>query len=111
MAKANTQKARLEKFWEDEGIELSEFGLPPLAGAEEGLKLAGVTADVSYPGAGELGQDVFDLYPQAALTDITLRSLETAWETIPHIGAEIAPLKPVYDRKIRRDIAEVAPFG
>lgn len=104
-AKINTQKARLEKFWEERGIELSEYGLPTIGGA------AGVSAQVSSPGAATLGQDVFDLYPQTALTDIVLRSLETAWETIPHIGAEIAPLKPVFDRKIRRDIAEVAPFG
>jgi hypothetical protein len=104
-AKINTQKARLEKFWEERGTELSEFGIPRIAGA------AGVAAEVSSPGEGALGQDVFDLWPQTALTDISLRALETAWETIPHIGAEIAPLKPVYDRKIRRDIAEIAPFG
>ena len=106
MAKANinTQKARLEQFWEDKKIELSEFGFPALAGGEEG-------GSVSSPGSASIGQDVFDLYPQSALTDITLRALQTAWESIPHIGADIAPLKPVYDRKVRRDIAEVAPFG
>lgn len=109
-AKINTKKARLEKFWEEKGTELSEFGLPPIAGAE-GVNLAGVDAQVSVPSPGMTGDNVFDLWPQAALTDISLRALETAWETIPHIGAEIAPLKPVYDRKIRRDIAEVAPFG
>lgn len=104
-AKINSQKARLEEFWETKGIELNEFGFPTLGGA------AGVAATVSSPGAADIGNDVFDLWPQGALTDITLRSLETAWETIPHIGAEIAPLKPVYDRKVKRDIAEVAPFG
>src|SRR3984957_2656978 len=104
-AKINTKKARLEKFWEEKGIELTELGIPSIAGA------AGVSARVCSPGEGALGQDVFDLWPQTALTDISLRALETAWETVPHIGAEIAPLKPVYDRKIRRDIAEVAPFG
>lgn len=104
-AKINTQKARLEKFWEDNSIELSQYGFPELAGG------AGVGAEISDPGAAALGQDVFDLWPQSALTDISLRALETAWETIPHVGAEIAPLKPVYDRTIRRDIAEVAPFG
>ena len=77
----------------------------PLAGG------AGVAADISEPGAAVLGNDVFDLYPQSALTDIVLRALETAWETIPHIGSDIAPLKTVYDRKIRRDVAEVAAFG
>lgn len=71
----------------------------------------GVAAQVSSPGAAAAGDNVFDYFPQSALTDIVLRALETAWETIPHIGAEIAPLKTVYDRKIRRDIAEVAPFG
>lgn len=104
-AKINTRKAKLEEFWEKRGIELDEFGSPPISGA------AGVAAEVSSPGEATLGQDVFDLYPQSALTDVVLRALETAWETIPHIGAEIAPLKPVYERKVRRDIAEVAPFG
>jgi hypothetical protein len=107
MAKAriNKRKSSLEKFWEDNKTELNEYGLPTIAGG------AGVAAEVSSPGAAALGQDVFDLWPQSALTDISLRALETAWETIPHIGAEIAPLKPVMDRKVRRDIAEVAPFG
>lgn len=107
MAKAriNTQKARLEEFWEERGIELSEFGIPSIAGA------AGVAAEVSTPGVGTVGDNVFDLWPQASLTDISLRALETAWESIGYIGQDIAPLKPVYDRKVRRDIAEVAPFG
>ena len=77
----------------------------PLMGA------AGVAAEVTSPGVGEMVNNVYDLYPQSALTDLVLRALETVWETVPHIGADIAPLKPVYDRKIRRDIAEVAPFG
>lgn len=72
---------------------------------------AGVSADITIPGVGDVGLNVFDLYPQAALTDIVRRSLETAWESIPAPGASIAPLKPVMDRLIRRDIAEVAPFG
>lgn len=106
MAKANkTQLESLREFWEKNGVQLNEYGLPPIAGG------AGVSAEVSSPGASSIGQDVFDLYPQTALTDIVLRALETAWETIPHIGADIAPLKPVYDRKIRRNIAEVASFG
>lgn len=104
-AKINSQKARLEEFWEDRGIELGEFGLPPIIGS------AGVDAAVSSPGGATLGQDVFDLYPQTMLTDISLRALENAWESIGYIGDQIAPLKPVTDRKIRRDIAEVAPFG
>ena len=106
MAKATTlnQKDFLNEFWKANRVELIN-GLPRLAGG------AGVTADVSSPAAGAVIDDVFDLYPQSAITDVVLRALETAWETIPHIGAEIAPLKPVYDRKIRRDIAEVAPFG
>jgi hypothetical protein len=104
-AKINSQRARLEEFWENKGIELGEFGFPSIAGA------AGVSAEVSSPGGATLGQDVFDLWPQTMLTDISLRALETAWETIGYIGDQIAPLKPVTDRKVRRDIAEVAPFG
>ena len=106
MAKAKmSQKKFLEEFWRINRVNLNAVGLPGLAGG------AGVGAEVSYPGVGAAGDNVFDLYPQAALTDIVLRALEQAWETIPHIGAEIAPLKPVMDRKIKRDIAEVAPFG
>jgi hypothetical protein len=104
-AKINSQKARLEKFWEETGAKLSEYGFPEIAGA------AGVSAEVSTPGVGTVGDNVFDLWPQASLTDISLRALNTAWESIGYIGQDIAPLKPVYDRKIRRDIAEVAPFG
>jgi hypothetical protein len=105
MAKARTQKARLKKFWEEKGIELSEYGFPTIAGG------AGVDAQVETPSPGELGNDVFDYFPQSALTDITLRALETAWESLGYIGANIAPLKPTTERKVRRDIAEVAPFG
>lgn len=104
MAKA-TSKISLQSFWKENNISLDEFGLAKIAGG------SGVDASVSYPGAATLGQDVFDLYPQTALTDMSLRALETAWETIGYIGDQIAPLKPVYDRKVRRDIAEVAPFG
>lgn len=71
----------------------------------------GVAAQVASPGAGALGDNVFDLWPQSALTDIVRRALLTAWETIPSPGEQIAPLKPVGDRVIRRDIAEIAPFG
>lgn len=107
MAKAKVnQKQFLEEYWRINNIPISGItGLAEMGGAE------GVSGEVSSPGAADIGNDVFDLWPQGALTDITLRSLETAWETIPHIGAEIAPLRPVYDRKIKRDIAEVAPFG
>jgi hypothetical protein len=98
------KRADLEAFWKEEGIALYE-GLPRLAGG------AGVSAEVSYPGANEVGENVYDLYAQATITDFVRRSLETAWETIPHIGAEIAPLKPAYDRQVKRDVAEVAPFG
>lgn len=106
MAKARkTQFETLKEFWKKNDTQLNEYGMPPIAGG------AGVTAEVSSPGPGTVGNNVFDLWPQAALTDISLRALETAWESIAYIGADIAPLKPVYDRKFRRDIAEVAPFG
>lgn len=77
----------------------------PIAGG------AGIAGEMSNPGVGDVGLNVFDLFPQAALTDIVRRALLTAWETIPSPGADIAPLKPTMDRLIRRDIAEVAPFG
>lgn len=110
-AKKSAQRSRLEKFWAENGVELGSTGLPIIAGGDEGLQLAGVTGEISNPGAGAAGNNVFELWPQSALTDIVVRSLETAWETIPHIGASIAPLVSVYDRQIRREVAEVAPFG
>lgn len=55
--------------------------------------------------------NVFDVYQQAAITDLVRRNLETVLETVPTFGADIAPLVPVYDRQIKREIAEVAAFG
>lgn len=88
-------------------------------------RLAGVSArDISklsleefrayYPSiAGGAAQDinVFDIYQQAAITDLVRRNLLTVLETVTDIGANIAPLVPVYDRTIKREIAEVAAFG
>lgn len=65
----------------------------PLAG--------GQTADIN----------VFDVYQQAAITDLVRRNLLTVLETVPTFGADIAPLVPVYDRQIKREVAEVAAFG
>jgi hypothetical protein len=107
MAKAKkTQLERLKKYWSENNIPVN-----PITGLAEMSGGAGVNAEIFTPGPGTVGNNVFDIWPQAALTDISLRALETAWESIAYIGANIAPLKPVYDRKIRRDIAEVAPFG
>jgi hypothetical protein len=107
MAKARkTQLESFKEYWKENNI-----GVDPMTGLAEIAGGAGVNAEISTPGPGMVGNNVFDLWPQAALTDISLRALETAWESIAYIGANIAPLKPVYDRKIRRDIAEVAPFG
>jgi hypothetical protein len=67
-----------------------------------------------YPamaGGGVPDLNVFDIYAQAAITDLVRRNLATVWETIPAPGEEIAPLVPVYDRTIKREIAEVAAFG
>jgi hypothetical protein len=67
-----------------------------------------------YPpiaGAGVPDLNVFDIYQQAAITDLVRRNLATVLETIPEIGDQIAPLMPCYDRTIKREIAEVAAFG
>jgi hypothetical protein len=55
--------------------------------------------------------NVFDIFQQAAFTDLVRRKLLTLWETIPDMGDQIAPNVPVYDRTIEREIAEVAAFG
>lgn len=55
--------------------------------------------------------NVFDIFEQAAFTDLVRRRLQIMWETVPAMGDQIAPLKPVYDRTIEREIAEVAAFG
>jgi hypothetical protein len=62
-------------------------------------------------GGGVEDLNVFDIYQQAAITDLVRRNLETVLETEPGIGAGIAPLFPVYDRQIKREVAEVAAFG
>lgn len=102
MVKATTQR-ELEEFY--------AYKYRPIAGGEEGLNLAGVTAEVTDPGLNAVGDNVFDLWPQAGLTDLVRRSLQTTWESIPSPGASIAPLKSVYERQIKRDLAEIAPFG
>jgi hypothetical protein len=60
---------------------------------------------------GDTNLNVFDIFEQAAFTDLVRRRLETMWETIPAMGDQIAPLVSVYDRTIEREIAEVASFG
>lgn len=55
--------------------------------------------------------NVFDVFQQATFTDLVRRKLQTMWETIPALGDQIAPLYNVYDRTIKREIAEVASFG
>jgi hypothetical protein len=72
---------------------LSDGWLPPMAG--------GSVVD----------QNVFDVFQQAAITDLVRRNLLTVLETIPDFGDQIAPLVPCYDRTIKREIAEVASFG
>lgn len=60
-------------------------------------------------GATEL--NVFDIFNQAAFTDLVRRQLQIAWEQVPAMGDQIAPLVPVYDRTIKREVAQVAAFG
>lgn len=55
--------------------------------------------------------NVFDVFEQAAFTDLVRRALLTAWETVPAMGDQISPLVPCYDMKIEREIAEVAAIG
>lgn len=66
-----------------------------------------------YPMGGGQSADinVFDVYQQAAITDLVRRNMLTVLETVPTFGADIAPLVPVYDRQIKREVAEVAAFG
>jgi hypothetical protein len=68
-------------------------GMPLIAGAQAG------------------DQNVFDVFQQAAITDLVRRNLETVLERLPTMGPQIAPLVPCYDRTIKREIAEVAAFG
>jgi len=63
------------------------------------------------PMAGAQDLNVFDVYSQAAITDLVRRNLLTVLETVPAMGDQIAPLVPCYDRTIKREIAEVAAFG
>lgn len=65
----------------------------------------------SMAGGQSADLNVFDIYQQAAMTDLVRRNLATIWETVPSIGDQIAPLFPVHDRTIKREIAEVAAFG
>ena len=60
---------------------------------------------------GAQDMNVFDVFSQAAITDLVRRNLLTVLETVPAMGDQIAPLVPVYDRTIKREIAEVAAFG
>lgn len=55
--------------------------------------------------------NVFDTYQQAAITDLVRRNLQTVLEETPRIGSSIAPLFPVYDRMIKKEVAEIAAFG
>lgn len=68
-----------------------------------------------FDGSREMGvggdMNVFDVFSQATFTDLVRRRLQTMFESIPHIGPDIAPTYSVYDRTIEREIAEVASFG
>lgn len=77
-----------------ESLTFEEFRaiMPPMAGGN---------ADIN----------VYDVYQQAAITDLVRRNLVTVLETVPDFGDMIAPLIPCYDRTIKREVAEVAAFG
>ena len=60
-----SQRKFFEKFWEENGITVDPItGLADLAGGEGGVNLAGVAADIANPGVGDVGLNVFDLWPQ-----------------------------------------------
>ncbi len=66
-------------------------------------------------GGGDLSAgpevNVFDVFQQVAFTDLVRRAVQIAWEQIPAMGDQVAPMVPTYDRTVKREIAEVASFG
>jgi hypothetical protein len=62
-------------------------------------------------GGSVADENVYDVFQQAAITDLVRRNLLTVLETVPDMGDNIAPLVQCYDRTIKREIAEVASFG
>src|SRR5581483_8923505 len=79
--------------------------------SEELLALAADGWIPSIAGGQTADENVFDVFQQAAITDLVRRNLLTVLETVPDFGDQIAPLVPCYDRTIKREIAEVASFG
>lgn len=82
---------------------------------EHSIDLAGLDHETLLalmpPIGGAQDLNVFDIYQQAAMTDLVRRSVQTVLETLPDIGPSIAPLMPCYDRTLKREIAEIAAFG
>lgn len=53
----------------------------------------------------------FNVFDQAALTDLINKPLEARVEGEPTIGEQIAPLTPVQAREVKMSVKEVNPFG
>lgn len=53
----------------------------------------------------------FDIWDQAALTNVVNRSLETIQEREATIGEQIAPLVPVQSREVKINVRDVHAFG
>src|SRR3954468_11990540 len=53
----------------------------------------------------------FDIYDQAVLTNLINEPVDTALESAPILGAEIAPLNDIQSRMARMDIGRQYSFG
>lgn len=53
----------------------------------------------------------FNVFDQAALTDLINKPLEARIETESTIGEQIAPLVPVQSREVKLQVREINPFG
>ena len=53
----------------------------------------------------------FDIYDQAVLTALVNEPVDTALETAPQLGGEIAPLNPINARMAKMDVGRMYSFG
>lgn len=60
--------------------------------------------------AGSSGLN-FNVFDQAALTEVINRPLETRHESFPTVGEQIAPLVPVQSREVSLTVRDVHAFG
>ena len=55
--------------------------------------------------------NTFDIYDQAVLTALVNEPVDTALESAPQLGAQIAPLNPINARMARMDVGRMYSFG